>query len=73
MTAPRGMAALERRREKLKELTEAGTVLALYIQADQGHVWLVLEGTDEGAMRQALESLPLYGYVTHLDLATPAG
>jgi Muconolactone delta-isomerase len=56
-------------RARLKELTEAGTVLALYLQADLARVWLVLRSEDEAAIRQALESRPLYPYVAHLDLA----
>lgn len=55
---------------RIRELTEAGTVLALYLQADLARVWLVLQGDDETAIRQAIESLPLHGFITHLDLAT---
>jgi muconolactone delta-isomerase len=64
---------IPREQARIRELTQAGTVLALYIEASLRRVWLVLQGADETAIRQALESLPLYPYVINLDLVALAG
>ena len=54
---------------RVKELTDAGTLLALYVQADLSRAWLVLQGADEATLRQIVETLPLHDFVAQLDLA----
>jgi hypothetical protein len=56
-------------RARIRELMGAGTVTALYVQADGSRAWLALQVADESEARQAIESLPLHPYIANLDLA----
>ncbi|MBA3826107.1 MAG: hypothetical protein H0X24_19680 [Ktedonobacterales bacterium] len=66
------MTHLAAEQARVKELTEAGTLLALYIQADLTHVWLVLQGPDEATLHQIITDLPLHPFVAQVDLVALA-
>lgn len=50
-------------RERLKELTNGDLLRAAYLSADRSEAWLVVRGDGPDAVRNAMESLPLYPYI----------
>jgi muconolactone delta-isomerase len=56
-------ALIPQEQAHIKALMERGIVEALYISADQPHVWIVMQGESEELVLQELQSLPLYPYM----------
>lgn len=56
-------ALLPAERERLKELTDGGVVRAAYLSAERSAAWLVVRGDGPDAVRDTVESLPLYPYM----------
>jgi len=48
---------------KVKELTERGTLEALYIAADQSSAWMVWNVDSQAALEEAHNTLPLHPYL----------
>lgn len=56
-------ALLPAERERLKELVSEGVVRAVYLSADRSEAWLVVRGNGPHAVRNTMESLPLYPFM----------
>lgn len=56
-------ALLPAERERLKELVSEGVVRAAYLSADRSEAWLVVRADGPHAIRNTIESLPLYPYM----------
>jgi muconolactone delta-isomerase len=50
-------------RERVRELSEEGTLEALYLAADRAGGWIVMRGPSLAWVERALASLPLHPYL----------
>ena len=57
------LAVMPAEQAKVKELTEQGTVEALYVAADQSSAWMVWNVDSQAALEEAHSTLPLHPYL----------